>query len=437
MGLETAAADHACNVVRRQVQEEFPDLTLMFMVHQPGQRQKAFDTKRSEIRQHPAAEAFLPHLKQAIEKGGPEFSGISIKAERKFLRFMAREKILACFFVDAGKLDSTDEARRHALFLAFQSLSLMEDYKNGKKDFFQEAAGIIVPHPDKKVRSWKNMLADAFLVLMLEIEKRRDSIGILGRARSTATLTANAGSKPEYFPFPLVLDATRLVYHDMAKTMTPGNPVKQALEMTREIGETFDISSVRQWWAFSRTAQEMAWLGAEPNAILGAAIYNSEDPYARATAYLVVEALNIQNPMQLAAGLYNPFADPEVTVRHHLKACEEKFRNVLSKAAAQSSSAPFLEEAEKQNKKLLGGQPLGWCAYPLLCAEMSFRSGGDNGARQTFNAALAKVSWQNISDIMSLVVLLRRRGTEVTDNLLAEKLQEINDLKFLAPCFIK
>jgi hypothetical protein len=434
MGLETAAVDHACNVVRREIQEEFPQLTLLYIVHQDGQRAKALEARRSELLEHPAGEAFLPYLQKQAEKSGSEFSGICIKREKKLLKLMAKDKILACFFVNAELLESTDEARRHALFLAWQAISLVEDYEEERKDDFQESGGVIVPKADKMLRTWKYMLGEAFSVLMLEMDKKRDSIGALGRMRSTMVLTAKPGAKPEHYAFPLIYDATRLLYHEMAKASGAEEHVRHALHLTKEIGETFDRTAVRQWWLFSRTAQEMAWLGADNKSILGAAVYSSEDPYIRATAYLVAEALNIQTLLPSPVGAYNPFAEPETNERHHLKACEEAFRNTIGRANQNNSSLAFVEEAHKHNRRLMSGNPIGWCAWPLMCAEVACRT-SPTEAKIIFDKALTETPWIKVQDIVRMIILLRREGADVTSELLTEKLMEVDDLKFLAPCF--
>lgn len=436
MGLETAAADHACNVVRRQIQEEFPDLTLLYIVYESGEQQKALEAKYPEIREHPAGEMILSHLQKAAEQDEPEFSGIAIGSSKKLLKFLAREKTLACFFVNADWLETAEDARRNALFLAYHALSLIEDRNADKKDDAQESNGIITPVPDKTLYVWKNMLADTFSALAMELEKRRDWIGELGRMRSMAALSAAPGEQPELYPFPLVLDATRLLYHDMGKAPAGTGLIHRALEMTREIGETFDRTSVRQWWAFSRTAQDMAWMGAEPNTILGAAVYNSEDPYARATAYLVAEALNIHTLTPAPAGSYNPFAENEANERHHLKICDERFRLAVSKANIQNSSDPFVEEAARQNRKLLEGNPVGWCAYPLLCAEVFFRI-SPNQAKTAFDKAMIEADWNKVQDVIKFIIQLRREGLETTPAMLSERFSEIEGLSFLAPCFIR
>ena len=40
MSLDLATLDHTCNVVRRQIEDEFKNLTALFIVHNSGERAK-------------------------------------------------------------------------------------------------------------------------------------------------------------------------------------------------------------------------------------------------------------------------------------------------------------------------------------------------------------------------------------------------------------
>lgn len=438
MSLDNKAADHACQVVRRQVQEEFPDLTLLFIVHQPGQRPKALDTKRGEIYNHPAGEAFWDALKKDAASSSREdkFSGIAIGKEKKLFGLKTQEKMLACCFVNAANLENPDDARRQALFLAWHALYMINNLK--KKKSKSEPMVVNLPKQDPAVVSWKNMLADAFSALMLEMEGRRDSVGKLARQRSLMALTPKAGAVPEKYPFPLVLDATRLVYQDLAQNNPPGKTasIDKALQMTREIAETFDRTAVDQWWAFTKIAQEMAWSNADHNTILGAAAYSSDDAYARATAYLVAEGLNIQTLKPLTGTQYNPFAEIDVNERHHIKVCEEVFQTAVAQAAMNGDSWSFIQSAQLQNQKLLNGDPIGWCAYPLLLAEDTYKnSGSSEEAKKTFDTGMGYASWKHVDTIATLITKMRRKGTNLTPEMLAEKLEQDEELQFLAGCF--
>ncbi len=440
MSLDTAAADHACNVIRRQIQEEFPDLTLVYIVHAPDQKARAVEAKQGELLAHPAGEAVIPILKKEAEKGrNGGVAALGRGREKKILPFLARERMLACFFVNAGEFQNADDVKRHALFLVWHALALAEDIRKDNKDAFEMSGPVARPSQDAPLLVWKNMLADAFSALMLELGGRTDSIGQLARERSLAALTPVPGAKPESYPFPLVLDATRLVYNDLGKSSAlKGGPAARALEMTREIGETFDRGTARQWWSFCRTAQEMAWLKGKDKDILAAAVYSSEDPYIRATAYLVAEALNIQtlNPPS-GAGRYNPFADLDVNERHHLKISEDTIRHALSAANSSTISLPFMKEALRSNHALLQGEPLGWCGHALLAAEAAFR--GSDGSlektRSAFDRAMAETPWPVVQDLHRAIVRMRREGTALTSAMLAEHLKNHEKLAFLAPCF--
>ncbi|MGB4057640.1 MAG: hypothetical protein WBK77_06115 [Alphaproteobacteria bacterium] len=435
MTFEIAAADHAFNVVRREIQEEFPDISLFFVLYQKGEREKAFEKRSDELAKHPASRLFLPILKQEAKKNGREFCGISIAKTKKYLPFSSKRKAMACYFVNADRFQNSDDARSHALFLAWHGLSLIEDYKEDRKNFFEEKAGIITLHRSASAHAWKNMLADAFAALVMEMGGRKDSIGSLGRKRSLAAVSAQAGARPEFYPFPMVFEATRLVYMDSEKTTSHAGLIHKALDMTREIGETFDMESVKQWRSFIKPAQEMAWMGIEKNNIISAAVYNSEDYYARATAYLIADALNIQTTIPNTAGYYNSFAESETNERYHLKTCEESFRHALTRSNLKNNSSGFMDETRRQNKRMLDGNPIGWCSYPLLCSEIAYRTSTEK-AKATFEKAMTEAPWEKVEQTMLLIIALKRKGIKITPEIVAKEIENIEELKFLAPCFL-
>src|SRR5262245_3557498 len=107
MALDLAAAEHACNVVRRQIQEEFPDLSLVFVIYKDDGLGKAFQKKIEEITDHPAGPALLPMLQKAAKIKNPpnRFCGLGRARAKKLL--FARNKTIACFFL---RLDPAEDA---------------------------------------------------------------------------------------------------------------------------------------------------------------------------------------------------------------------------------------------------------------------------------------------------------------------------------------
>lgn len=418
MALEPAAVEHVCNVIRRQIQEEFPDLTLHFIVYEQDKMARTLDMKRRKIADHPAAEALLPLAERALKaQTAPQqpFLGMATAREKKFIRWLARPKTLGCFLVCGDRFENEDEVRHYAYSLVWQALSLYTETGVAEKP--GEVFVVVPPPCDDLTGAWRNMLADVFASLMMEMQGKKGFIRALARKCCSRVLTAEAGYSPENFPYPVVMDATLIIFDDLrreglAKAKLHGT----VLDMAREIGSTFDTSTVLQWWAFCKPAQEMAWLGTDKNKILGAALHTSEDPYARATAYLVAEVLNIEPGSFSDITLYNPFTDPEVNQRHHRKICDDLFENLLSKATSSGNGGVFYEEAAARNRKLLAGQLIGWCTPALLAAGGAFNNHSvaaaerPDAARAAFRKASVDVNTEILRRFGQIIIAERQAG---------------------------
>jgi hypothetical protein len=420
MALETSTIEHSCNVVRRQVQEEWPDLALNFIVYHEGKLAKALDQKREEIKAHPAGKILLPLLKEV----DPERSFfIAARAqEKKLLSFMARKKTLACVFFPAdAEYADTEQVRQQAYAMAWHMLNAPAADNTAARPAYK----------NETERAWHNMLADAFSALVIEMQGKKGFIRTLARRRSTLALEAHARHAPEDYPYPVVMDAAQLVYDDMRRIggLMKGKILSQALEVVREIGMTFDQNTVLQWWAFSRPAQEMAWLGIDKHKILNAAIHTSEDPYARSTAYMVAEMLSIDPAPVSDISLYNAFTDQEANERHHRKLCDHVFQKLISKVTPLDNGTLFRLEADKQNRKLLEGQLVGWCAPGLIAAAAMFDKPLSAAAKmeetkRVYAEACRKTNSEILQKLGHILVTLRRAGEILTLERIAEAVRQ-------------
>ncbi len=411
MALDIASIEHTCNTLRRQIQEEFPDLALNFIVYQPGKLEKSIAHKRNELQEHPAFGALAPLLKKADPDR--EIFVTATAHEKKLLAFMARRKTLACVFLkDDGAFEDTDQLRHHALTLAWHALgSIVEN---------EDPATVSTP-------VWRNMLADAFAALTMEMQGKKGFIRALAKKRSTMALEPKADYMAEDYPYPVVMDAAQLVYDDMRKAsnLVKSKLFTQALEMTREIGITFNAGTVLQWEAFAKPAQEMAWLGVDKNKILSTAVHSSEDPYARSTAYMVAEILNIEPAVVSDNTLYNAFTDQEANERHHKKICDDLLQDLLARREAESNGEIFRKEMLKQNKRLLEGQLIGWCAPALGLAAQIFDKKIPEAAKlqevkRVYSEACRKTNSEVLRTLGQILIGLRRAGGEVTTRHLAQ-----------------
>ena len=185
----------------------------------------------------------------------------------------------------------------------------------------------------------------------------------------------------------------------------------------------------------------MAWMNVDKNKILSAAIYTSEDPYMGPAAHLVSDILNIEPTLMTDMSFYNAFADQEINERHHSKACEENFQIIMSEALLEKDHNCFIQEAIKQNKNLLTGEPVGWCAYALLRAAQAFKNltespnTGSEEVHNVFQEALKEVPWWSIRKAARRAAYLRRLEKPATAQDMIEFGQEEENLQVFSETF--
>ena len=428
MSLDTAALDHICSVVRRSVQEEIKDLSLLFIVHNTGSRARALKDKTDELMAHPGGEALLPLLKTMVKDPDQSsvFAGLSYGDKKSFGGLRKRRVWLAAFFVNSDEFTDQNDARQQAYHDAWHALSVIQRYQGKEMTSITEADGVIRPKSNSVYMARQNLLGDVFAAVILETEGHRKAINALAYKRSLMALQPVPHYKAEQYPFPVAADAVSVVFEEMKDSYSNTGPVALATEIANEIDYTYDDTSIRQWWEFSTAAQEMAWLNFDKNKILGTAIYTSEDPYVRSTAYLVAEALNMEPAALTDLGSYNPFTDQEVNERLHAKACEESFQNVISALAVDFNEHLFLEAVKKQNARLMQGYPIGWCAHAMLMAGDAVENSGGQShnpiekARLAFQQGLKEIAWEPLRTLCRLIMHKRRDGEIITPQIIMD-----------------
>src|SRR5690606_858676 len=160
---------------------------------------QTLNIRRPELENHPA----WPNLQPALKKAQPsDFCLITKGKEKKLLKFLAREKTLACLFFPEDDLHrDPDYIRQQALSHAWHVLNAPPP-----------GAGVIrANYKDETTLAWHNMLADAFGARVMEMQGKRGFIKALARRRSALALDPHAGYRPELYPYPVVMDAAQLV----------------------------------------------------------------------------------------------------------------------------------------------------------------------------------------------------------------------------------
>jgi hypothetical protein len=213
------------------------------------------------------------------------------------------------------------------------------------------------------------------------------------------------------------METLEFLFTDAIKTLNRRQKdLPLAMEVTRDIGQTYDETLFRQWHEFSQSAQEMAWCGLDPGTILGAAIYTGENTYVRSIADMVAEFVEIKPAAVSTLEHYNPFTEQEVNARVHHRKCLEDFRSLFMPIRPLQAVEILKVAAGRQNVKLSTGNPTGWCAYAVMAAVSAIEANPEENseplkkrAMEAFEIALYEMPWTSLCDYGRHVLHYRRR----------------------------
>jgi hypothetical protein len=437
MSIKNTSLEHTLSVIRRQVSDEFPELSLHFTINECP-----------NLPQHPARDAIMAYMKdRPANKIGAIRMGLATEGKIPF--FKKKEHFLATCDVNEETLNQENEHifpddpekyyRLVGYRLAWNAIDLYKKYKAGKNDFYTLHDDIIVRTPYAIDRLRVNLNNECFAAMLMEQQGETGIIQQLMKKRATLCLNKIMYSKPEHNPYPIAYDATRIVYKELHDTNTDKTQrIKHTLFMTEEIDGTCDDITLKQWHEFCYAAQEMAWMDRSRNETLSAATYSSDNAHMRTTGYILAEALNtdispLNNPQ-----FYNPFADQEKYERMHHKAAKALFEPLMEKAIRDNRPELLVEEALRQNRRLTEGTIIGWCAPALVktCKAFSKEDIRKELLYDLFHNVLKDTKWQDICMLNRFVTLKKRQGITITsDIVLKEYTRDKERLQNIAEAF--
>lgn len=418
MSLDLASIDHNCNVVRRQMEEEFRNFSPIFLVHRSGEREKTLVDKRNVIFAKPYGRKVYDYLTMTkeIDQDRTTFLGILVN-QNKLVGVPLKKHYAAVFFINADDFHHDEYAQHHLYHLAWHALHALEDTSTRHAKTYFPQTRLFKPSNDKLEQSKNNLMADIFGAVMMETLGHKGFILQLAKKLSADSLKATTHFFPETHPYPIAYEASKMVYDDLKPLIeSKSKLIQQIMDLSYEVSLTYGDDALRQWWSFVRPAQEMAWQGIAEDKILGQAIYTSKDTFVRALAYQIAELVDIEPDSAADQNAYNPFAGNEYNARIHKIKCSETGQRIASIAILQNNSAIYYAEAQKQNQKLIEGTGCGWCAHALYETAQHFEkmiaTQDDINADHLFDIFTKisqKTSWDYIRKIANYMHQLRRK----------------------------
>ncbi len=427
-----------CHAISRQIAEVNKPLKIHWIVHHAGQRAETAALEEHDISRHPAGTHALNILRRKRDDDNTSFLGLAVASESKFFGLINRSHLLALLSVNIDQFKDARAIKRNLYQQVWHALDLSEIRERKEyKDKFRN--GPMVPKRSPMNRAKANLRADVFSAIMVALEGNKKAIREAAEERCMMALTPHHGYRAEDFPFIIAMEAAIFSFRETKKgNGNRARTIKTALEIAEEISKTFDETSIRQWWAFSQPAQDMAWRGHTPKEILGAAINTSEDPYVRATGLLIYEIMNIEpRSSSELVGVYNAYADPELNERLHRETADEIFEGIIAQGIFENSGAPFITGANEQNKNLTEGKIMGWCASALQAAASAFESALASGesptkaARREYHENQKQTEWDTVKKLGDKIIEQRRNGYAVTFTELLELCNQEEDFHII------
>lgn len=412
MGLALTAIEHACQVIRRQIEDEFGHILPLFIVYEPGRFSEALEAKRSKIESLSAGDQILQALlsKNNDKETRTQFVGLGVSKSLFPFSLFKPSKTIPVFVLNADHFSDDRDLHQNVWFLVAQGFFFIRQVHEKNRADHSGPCFIKAPSiSGSQARLY--MLCDVFSALMLEFEGKEGAIQELARRRSLMTMRAEAYFEAEFYPYPITLEALEIIWEEFhLYPYDSQTPIKHALDIADEINQTFDRNALTQWFIFAEAAQEMAWMGESKNKILSSAVFNSENPYVRSVAYLVSEILDV-DPVPLGYGQsYNSFMDESATEALHYRLCYAVFESCVSKLRSGEYSTVFLEEARCQNERLLEGDAGGWCAYALIGADQALRDNASvDDMKRIFDSHLQAIPWGALLKLKRKILHHKRR----------------------------
>lgn len=426
-----------CKAVEQQIEDNYADLRLCYVVHGQGQFSEAVALREHDIATHPAFESAQIIIKKNLDQEHTSFLGLAIASRPLLFGLIRRNSFLALININADSYKNLNDARHDINHLAWHAIDLMQLRDNPKyKNKFKN--GPMIPKRSPYNLSKANIKADTFAATMCGLQKNKEAIKQLSKRRAMDVLTAHSEKRAEEYPFVVAMEPSEFAFEELVQNGTPkSKSLIESQKIADEVAMIVDESGIgiEQWWSFARPAQDMAWRGYPAEDILGAALNTSEDPYIRAIGYLIADVTGIEPKSAVdLMNSYNAFANIEQNARLHRDLVDSVFEELVLASLKEDSSEIMILTANQQNENLTHGNILGWCGSALQAAANAFEKAKilgkepDQAARIEFEGNKELTTWDAIQNLGERIIERKRLGYVITLGHIADLCEEIDDV---------
>lgn len=367
--IATTDIQHFCNVIRRKLEEEYKNFSILFITHNSGERHKTIIDKKSSVELLKFGRKIYKTLikDDSCNNNDTEFMGLVVN--RNVLQKLWRIKhFTAVCYLNVDEYSSSEELKHAIHRLTWFALSeYLYQNKHLLLNKLPSYPALIKPEYSNLIIAQMNILADIFCAFINEINGNDEYIYELAKKRAQQALTKSSDNSIQYYPFFSIHEACKFIAMDNLSDYidTQNYTYQHIFDLSQEILETYGEECIYEWKEFCIPAQKMLWQGYSVEDILGSAIHFSKSDHTRILSYRIAEILEIEPASFKYGYVYNLFCDKEKLESMHTGLAAKTAKTIIQKLLLTRSVKCIEIEQEKQNYKFLLSKGCGWSSHAL------------------------------------------------------------------------
>lgn len=405
--IATTDIHHYCSVIRRKLEGEYKNFSILFVTHKSGERHKTIIDKKGSVELltfgRKIYKTIIKH--ESADHNETEFMGLVVN-HNLFQKMLRIKHFTAVCYINVDEYANSEELKHAIHRLTWFALSeYLYQNKHLLLNKLPSYPALIHPDYSDLIMAQMNILADIFCAFINEINGDDEYIYTLAKKRARQALTKSSDNSIQFYPFFAIHDACKFIVMDNLSDYidTYNYTYQQIFDLSQEILETYGEECIYEWKEFCIPAQKMLWQGYSTAEILGSAIHFSKNDHTRILSYRIAEILEIEPASFKYGYVYNLFCDKEKLETMHTSLAAKTGKKVIQTLLRTRSVKCIEVEQEKLNLQLLLGKGCGWCSYALEDLKdfyLKNKKANENQLFEIYIQSFLESSWQSI-DLLS------------------------------------
>lgn len=431
MDLNLTTISHNFSSVKRQIQDEYKNISLYFILHRRGQRSEILKKQEAQILDLPNGREIYKLFELQSKENKTQFLGL-IRQPKTFLKFIAKDEFTAVGYINLDHFENEDYVLQHFYNFAWHAITTYRQFQEDPTQLKIQDT-IIFANKNTEILAKHNMLADAFGAIAIELSGKENFIKKLAKNRAISLLKPIFHFDSDLFPYPIIYESCYDIYDDLKSKSDSGTGfIKKLRSMIAELETSYGEAFIKDWLNFAQPAQDMSWMNYKEEEILGSAIHINKDQFVADNARFIGDLLNIEASAAKNFTCYNPFGNTSENESEHYKTCEKNFFKISRHVYTSRNYLDFYKEAYRQCEAFTNGNSLGFCVTAMIAAGQAYKNAPESehplqNACSVFYEDIDVINWDSIEKASSFILSMTKNGKIIHPEQIGLALEKVND----------